>query len=131
MANGGLTYPTTASNVIVVEHLLDKFRKDVSGLPGTSRLHGDEKRPFYRWSNRFQWLPCEVDFTGEESSSTDVRITSYINNLRPRNQRAYAAIEKHKSLSLNLVESSSKQTTNQSLSAAHQDLWIHHKWHER
>lgn len=88
MTGGGLTYPTTDSDVNVArkpDHPLDKFRKDASGLPGNSGLNDDEKRPFYRWSSRFQWLPCEVEFTGEESFSTDVRVTSYINNLHPRN----------------------------------------------
>jgi hypothetical protein len=84
MDDGGLTYPTTASYVTFAptqEHPLDKFRNNMSGYPGPSRLHDDDKRPFYRWSNRFQWLPCEVEFTGGKSFSTDVRITSYINNL--------------------------------------------------
>ncbi|KZF23943.1 hypothetical protein L228DRAFT_244803 [Xylona heveae TC161] len=44
------------------------------------------------WSNRFQWLPCEVEFC--KSTGTDVRITSYINNLHPQNVSAYAAVEK-------------------------------------
>lgn len=44
------------------------------------------------WSTNFQRLPCEVDFL--ESSGTDVRITSYINSLHPRNHGLYQAIEK-------------------------------------
>ncbi|KAG8160806.1 hypothetical protein KVR01_009070 [Diaporthe batatas] len=45
------------------------------------------------WSRKFQWLPCEVEFT--ESTGTDVEITSYINNLHPTYHAAvYAAIEK-------------------------------------
>ncbi|OMP86937.1 hypothetical protein BK809_0000613 [Diplodia seriata] len=41
------------------------------------------------WSNRFQWLPCEVDFTEGKA-----RIISYINNLHPIRQRAlYPLIE--------------------------------------
>lgn len=31
-----------------------------------------------KYSNKFQWLPCEVEFQGE---GNDVKITSYINNL--------------------------------------------------
>lgn len=42
----------------------------------------------------------EVKFTRQESSSTEVRITSYINNLHPKNGQAYAAIEKLISLSV-------------------------------
>ncbi|PYI05144.1 hypothetical protein BO78DRAFT_470851 [Aspergillus sclerotiicarbonarius CBS 121057] len=39
------------------------------------------------WSNRFQWLPCEVQFspTKTPNDTPDVRITSYINNLHPEN----------------------------------------------
>jgi hypothetical protein len=44
------------------------------------------------WSTKFQWLPCEVEFTGPPGS-TDVRITSYINNLHPANRNMYSAIE--------------------------------------
>ncbi|KAF3398054.1 hypothetical protein F1880_005779 [Penicillium rolfsii] len=46
----------------------------------------------YTWSSKFQWLPCEVQFTGPPGSS-DVRISSYINNLHPRNSECYDAIE--------------------------------------
>ncbi|KAI3395618.1 hypothetical protein diail_1056 [Diaporthe ilicicola] len=45
------------------------------------------------WSQKFQWLPCEVEFT--EDSGTDVQISSYINNLHPTHHvAAYTAIEK-------------------------------------
>ncbi|GIC88725.1 DUF4246 domain-containing protein [Aspergillus udagawae] len=44
------------------------------------------------WSTRFQWLPCEVEFNGPPGS-TDVRISSYINNLHPMNRIVYSAIE--------------------------------------
>ncbi|RLL97492.1 hypothetical protein CFD26_103509 [Aspergillus turcosus] len=44
------------------------------------------------WSTKFQWLPCEVAFTGPPGS-TDVQITSYINNLHPTNRNMYSAIE--------------------------------------
>jgi hypothetical protein len=46
-----------------------------------------------RWSARYQWLPCEVDFIN--NSGTDVRITSYVNNLHPIRSRAlYGTIAK-------------------------------------
>ncbi|KAJ5365417.1 hypothetical protein N7517_008303 [Penicillium concentricum] len=51
----------------------------------------------YRWSNRFQWLPCEVSLG---LKATDVRIMSYINNLHPKNAQAYRAIERLISTSL-------------------------------
>ncbi|TPX12723.1 uncharacterized protein E0L32_000900 [Thyridium curvatum] len=46
-----------------------------------------------RFSDEFQWLPCEVSFVGDPNS-TDVRITSCINNLHPVKHKAlYEAIE--------------------------------------
>jgi hypothetical protein len=44
------------------------------------------------WSSKFQWLPCEVKFTGPPGS-TDVHISSYINNLHPTNREMYSVIE--------------------------------------
>ncbi|KAF9527132.1 hypothetical protein CPB83DRAFT_895559 [Crepidotus variabilis] len=42
------------------------------------------------YSNKFQWLPCEVDISGENA-----RFTSYINNLHPKRERAlYGLVEK-------------------------------------
>ncbi|TFK17404.1 hypothetical protein FA15DRAFT_605121 [Coprinopsis marcescibilis] len=47
------------------------------------------KESFMPYSNDFQWLPCEVDVTGDKA-----RITSYINNLHPqRHKELYAVIE--------------------------------------
>jgi hypothetical protein len=54
-------------------------------------LHDDKKDwqiEKYLYSLRYQWLPCEVEFCGP-AGSTDVRITSYINNLHPREQRPF------------------------------------------
>ncbi|TFK17408.1 hypothetical protein FA15DRAFT_761079 [Coprinopsis marcescibilis] len=49
--------------------------------------HGRES--FKPYSDRYQWLPCEVDITGDKA-----RITSYINNLHPhRHKELYAVIE--------------------------------------
>lgn len=54
----------------------------------------------YRWSGRFQWLPSEVCFTGEPGT-TDVKITTYINNLHPVvHRQLYSGIEDVISLSL-------------------------------
>lgn len=45
------------------------------------------------WSKKFQWLPCEVEFT--EDTGTNVQISSYINNLHPAHHgAAYTVIEK-------------------------------------
>ncbi|KAJ8080175.1 hypothetical protein PM082_017005 [Marasmius tenuissimus] len=42
------------------------------------------------WSDRYQWLPCEVAFRDEQ-----VAITSYINNLHPqRHEALYTVLEK-------------------------------------
>jgi hypothetical protein len=44
------------------------------------------------WSQKFQWLPAEVKFTNDKGS--DVKITSYINNLYPpEHQKLYGIIE--------------------------------------
>jgi hypothetical protein len=54
------------------------------------------------WSKEFQMIPCEVSFRGEPST-TDVRITSYINNLHPVIHRhMYRTIEKALSLAIPL-----------------------------
>lgn len=54
------------------------------------------------WSRRFQWLPCEVAFTGERGT-TDIKITSYINNLHPGvHQDLYQVIEHLVGLSIPL-----------------------------
>ncbi|KAF7977248.1 hypothetical protein HWV62_4363 [Athelia sp. TMB] len=45
-----------------------------------------------QFSTKFQWLPCQVEFTGDGG---EVKITSYINNLHPKeNQPLYDVIEK-------------------------------------
>jgi hypothetical protein len=42
-------------------------------------------------SRHFQWLPCDVEFAGDE----ECRITSYINNVHPIKHRSvYGAVEK-------------------------------------
>ncbi|EAW12426.1 DUF4246 domain-containing protein [Aspergillus clavatus NRRL 1] len=43
------------------------------------------------WSTDFQWLPCEVSFEGDMMTPC---ITSYINNIHPKNKGAYKAIER-------------------------------------
>lgn len=54
----------------------------------------------YRWSGRFQWLPSEVSFAGEPGT-TDVQITTYINNLHPVvHKQLYSTIQDIISLSL-------------------------------
>jgi hypothetical protein len=66
-----------------------------------------------RWSTKFQWLPCEVEFIkpekpgdsglAEEDEDIDVQITSYINNLHPLQQKPlYKVIAKLISLSIPL-----------------------------
>ncbi|RAH87502.1 hypothetical protein BO86DRAFT_351321 [Aspergillus japonicus CBS 114.51] len=90
MTAADLSYPTTSSNVHVApmpQHPIDTWTRQHGHPP-----HDDRLRSLYRWSHQFQWLPCDVEFVGSEG--TDVRITSYINNLHPRNKKAYGAIEK-------------------------------------
>ncbi|KAH8808628.1 hypothetical protein F5884DRAFT_677499 [Xylogone sp. PMI_703] len=54
--------------------------------------------PVYFWSYNLQWLPSEVEFT--KSASTDVRLTSYVNNLSPTHASLYESLEKIISLSI-------------------------------
>jgi hypothetical protein len=55
----------------------------------------DNAIPF---SQKFQWLPCEVEFQGDENN---VSITSYINNLHPTKHKAlYKVIEQIINLSI-------------------------------
>jgi hypothetical protein len=50
--------------------------------------HPGDGGPESCWSNRFQWLPCEVHFTSQALNNTaDVQITSYVNNLHPDHHR--------------------------------------------
>ena len=52
----------------------------------------------YFWSYNLQWLPSEVEFT--KSASTDVRLTSYVNDLSPTHTSLYKSLEKIISLSI-------------------------------
>jgi hypothetical protein len=61
-----------------------KVNEDAMSRPGGKSRH--------IWSSKFQWLPCEVEFTGP-SKSTDVHISSYINNIHPTNKEMYSAVE--------------------------------------
>ncbi|KAL4903978.1 hypothetical protein BDW74DRAFT_168488 [Aspergillus multicolor] len=70
---------------------------------GVDVYHSHSDRiEFYCWSSNYQCLPCEVPcevaFAGQ--TATDVRITSYINDLHPRHTRLYNSIEKTVSLAL-------------------------------
>lgn len=60
-----------------------------------------DQTDLYRWSTRFQWLPCEVSFKEPSTSETIVRITSYINNIHPTRSRSlYHSIESLISLAI-------------------------------
>ncbi|ETS74162.1 hypothetical protein PFICI_14028 [Pestalotiopsis fici W106-1] len=52
----------------------------------------------YLWNCWSQWLPSEVQF--DDGTATGVRITSYINNLHPRNKTLYKMIEQVISLAI-------------------------------
>jgi len=48
----------------------------------------------WRYSNRLQWLPCDVQFKEPGGTSCDVRIASYISNLHPDEfPSVYGALE--------------------------------------
>ncbi|KAJ5627829.1 hypothetical protein N7490_010057 [Penicillium lividum] len=63
------------------------------GHDANGAFHG-----FYRWSSNYQRLPCEVEFLGD--SGTEVKVTSYINNLNPAHEGLYKNIEKLISLAI-------------------------------
>lgn len=60
------------------------------GPPRRSAYYSRPETTTDIWSNRFQWLPCEVDISGESP-----KIVSYINNLHPEHHRdLYGVVEK-------------------------------------
>ncbi|GKZ19918.1 hypothetical protein AbraIFM66951_001205 [Aspergillus brasiliensis] len=60
--------------------------------PRNMRRRPGQGGPESCWSNRFQWLPCDVQFN--ITDILDVRITSYVNNLHPgRHQKLYRHLE--------------------------------------
>lgn len=65
-------------------HPLDNLKVRRPSETWLGRCHG-YGGPESCYSNRFQWLPCEVEFLSEQS--LDVRITSYVNNLNPKSHR--------------------------------------------
>ncbi|EAW23420.1 DUF4246 domain-containing protein [Aspergillus fischeri NRRL 181] len=72
---------------VPLEQTLDTYGQGEAPPPLHEDRH-DWEIEKYIYSLRYQWLPCEVEFCGP-AGSTDVRITSYINNLHPREQRPF------------------------------------------
>jgi hypothetical protein len=71
----------------------------INKVSETVQIEVDPMMEFY--SMKFQWLPCDVAFIGDEG--TDVKITSYVNNLHPRKHaKLYGTIEKFISLAIPL-----------------------------
>ncbi|KAI2738052.1 hypothetical protein DTO013E5_2670 [Penicillium roqueforti] len=74
-------------------HPLERTRRRHNRPRRHDRRHRDEQKSC--WSNRFQWLPCEVQFTSSPHDTPDVRITYYVNNLHPHSLRnLYAHLER-------------------------------------
>jgi hypothetical protein len=72
---------------------LDDLFAKIGQAQVASRPLMEYETPSDFWSKHFQWLPCEVEFVGD--TGTEVRISSYINNLHPSKHRAlYGTIEK-------------------------------------
>ncbi|RAL02988.1 DUF4246 domain-containing protein [Aspergillus ibericus CBS 121593] len=72
---------------------------DKGQIPARGTTPNDHlETEYYRWSWNYQCLPCEVEFV--KDTGTEVRITSYINNLHPAYQGLYGAIEKVISLAI-------------------------------
>ncbi|QIW98080.1 hypothetical protein AMS68_003598 [Peltaster fructicola] len=88
---------------IIESEVLDELRILNAGLrrKGSRSWYRDHRlRPEdYWWSTRYQCLPCDIEFDG---SGTQLRITSYVNNLHPQKRRAYRALEKVMSASVRL-----------------------------
>lgn len=82
LMDGGTVPLDTINNISSLEHA------KVAPKPPAGKLA----------STQFQWLPCEVEFV--EDTGTDVQITSYINNLHPKQRPVYTAIEKIISLAI-------------------------------
>ncbi|KAL3441290.1 hypothetical protein BJX65DRAFT_288823 [Aspergillus insuetus] len=60
-------------------------------IASTHRRHFSRYSSHPKYSNRFQWMPCEVELT----ENKECRIASYINNAHPVEHRAlYDAVEK-------------------------------------
>ncbi|PWY70308.1 hypothetical protein BO94DRAFT_539764 [Aspergillus sclerotioniger CBS 115572] len=77
-----------------VQSEIEKRPQNPMGTTPRDRL----ETKFYRWSWNYQCLPCEVEFL--KDSGTEVRITSYINNIHPAHKGLYDAIEKLVSLAI-------------------------------
>ncbi|KAI1847047.1 hypothetical protein JX265_006760 [Neoarthrinium moseri] len=74
--------------------LRDTRLREMSG-----RIDNPAIAHFYRWSERFQWMPCEVRFS--KRNKQGVEVISYINNLHPvHEQELYGLIEQVISLSV-------------------------------
>lgn len=68
------------SGTVPLERTLDAYGQgQVAPLPERARPVWARTDTF---SETYQWLPCELTFCGP-AGSTDVRITSYVNNLHP------------------------------------------------
>ncbi|KAH1818404.1 hypothetical protein KXX00_009285 [Aspergillus fumigatus] len=76
-----------SSGSVPLEKTLDAYGQGEAPPPLHEDRHDWEVEK-YIYSLRYQWLPCEVEFCGP-AGSTDVRITSYVNNLHPREQRPF------------------------------------------
>ncbi|MFF4870781.1 DUF4246 domain-containing protein [Streptomyces sp. NPDC000961] len=62
--------------------------RDVSGAPERAWLNPTNSYSKYEFSERFQWLPTDVDV----SEDGDAAFRSYVNNVHPERHRALAAV---------------------------------------
>ncbi|KRD06180.1 MULTISPECIES: DUF4246 domain-containing protein [unclassified Streptomyces] len=61
---------------------------EVSGAPETAWQNPTDRYSKYEFSERFQWLPTDVDV----SDDGDVAFRSYVNNVHPETHRELAAV---------------------------------------
>jgi hypothetical protein len=80
------------------EEVQEEIKKGQILSTGVHPLHSESE--FYRWSSNYQWLPCDIEFA--KDTGTEVRLTSYINNLHPAHESLYRDIEKLISISIPL-----------------------------
>ncbi|KAF2756867.1 hypothetical protein EJ05DRAFT_421435, partial [Pseudovirgaria hyperparasitica] len=93
----GRTAVMNTGQVDLIKSLQFSGRGEVAPRQGGPTEELGRRAPL--WSKKFQWLPCEVRFTGD--AGVDAEITSYINNLHPnKNRPLYKVIEKLISLSI-------------------------------
>ncbi|KAH9475906.1 hypothetical protein JR316_0011467 [Psilocybe cubensis] len=75
----GLTRVLPDGQITTLDDCIQRSGQGSKSIDNPRGIFGPYRSPY---SAKFQWLPCEVDISGEEA-----RITSYINNLHPQEDK--------------------------------------------